>query len=148
MRSRRPAGTGTARMAWPRRSSARASAPQSAHPARWACSASASAAASSAACGRLTCNNRRAALQSIGRARAVQVGVAQDAEQPRLGPARVAELRPMHLGLAEGLLRQVLGVGGRAGQAIGVAVQGGVVLLDQPLYIPLTAGQTHGGNPS
>src|SRR5262249_33232902 len=65
-------------------------------------------------------------------------------EQPGLGPGRVTQLVKLELGLAERLLGQVLRVGGRTGQAIGVAVQRAVMLLDQPLHTPLAAGQAHG----
>ena len=54
----------------------------------------------------------------------------------------------LQLGLAERLLRQVFRVAGRAGQAIGVAVQRLVMLLDQLLHGSLAAGLLHGEPPS
>src|SRR5262249_35207397 len=43
---------------------------------------------------------------------------------------------------------QVVGVGRRPAQAEGVAVQGDVVLVDQPVHIRRTAGRPHGACPS
>src|SRR3954453_16284179 len=73
----------------------------------------------------------------------VQVGVPQDAEQPRLGPGRIAKLVQLELGLAKRLLRQVVGVGRRPGQPEGVSVQRLVVGVHKLLDAPLTAGPLH-----
>ena len=74
----------------------------------------------------------------------VQIRVAQNAEQPGLGPAGIAQLVQLQLRLAEGVLGQVLGVAGLAAQPVGIAVQGQVVLFHQLLDPASAAGQTHG----
>src|SRR5262245_56073821 len=73
----------------------------------------------------------------------VEVGVPQDAEQPRLGPPGVAELVHLHLRLTNRLLCQVFGISGGAGQTVRVPVQRQVVFIDELLDASLAAGPLH-----
>ena len=73
----------------------------------------------------------------------MQVGIPQDAEQPRSGPARIAKLVELELRLAKRLLRQVVGVGRRTREAEGVTVQRFVMGIHKVLDAPPIAGPLH-----
>src|SRR5947209_2874770 len=77
-------------------------------------------------------------------AQAVQIGVAQDAKQPRARPGRLAELVELLLGLAKPLPGQILRVRGGAGQSVRKTIERHVMLVEQFLDAPLTAGKIHG----
>src|SRR5262249_13298875 len=63
---------------------------------------------------------------------------------PAFRTISLAQLTQIHLGLAECLLCEVLGVGLGAGQSTGIAKQSGIVFLNKPLDISLAAGHPHG----
>src|SRR5262249_9058858 len=76
---------------------------------------------------------------------AVQVSVPQDAEQPSLSAAPVAELVQPELRFAKRVLGQVFRVGGAPGQAVRVAIQRQVVCVDESLDAHRSAGPQHAG---
>jgi hypothetical protein len=77
----------------------------------------------------------------------MQVHIPHNREQPRPSPTGVAELAKMQLSFAESLLGQVFRIGTAPGQPISISIQSDIMLIDQPLHILFTPGQTHGGQP-
>jgi hypothetical protein len=76
---------------------------------------------------------QRNAPAVVAFANPMQIDVSQDAVKPGLGPLRVSQLAKLGVRLAKRLLGEVAGLVGRTAEPVGVPIQGGVMVLDQPL---------------